>query len=338
MKKILNWPILFLLFLCLTGCGANQQKYDRQFFDLFDTVSTITVYAGSQKQADKYFDAVHERLLDLHRQFDPYNTYDTENLKTLNDMAGKGPVTVPEDLHYLLSQGQGIYDITNGKVNIAMGATLELWHKYRDNALENNIIAVPSEAELEATRQFDDISALAVLPEYRAYIEKEGVSVNLGAVAKGYAAEAAVITLRGLGCDSALINLGGNVACYRGRAKDTPWKVGIQDPFDPNSILEVVEIDEGNLVSSGDYQRYYMYNGKKIHHIIDPETLMPAEGCAGTTVIMVNGGGHDGLYTDMLSTALFIMSESEGRDLADKYFGIEQIYRITPDGNCKKFY
>ena len=163
MKKILAAALLCLF---LAGCGAEKtenvelQKYDVQFFDVFDTVSAVSVYAENQEQADEYTNAVHDRLLYLHQQFDPYNTYEEypDNLKALNDKAGTGDVSqVSNDLYEVLEKGKEVYDITDGKINIAMGATLELWHKYRDDALDNGNAAIPTAEELEETRQFNDI-------------------------------------------------------------------------------------------------------------------------------------------------------------------------------------
>ena len=346
MKKILAAALLCLF---LAGCGAEKtenvelQKYDVQFFDVFDTVSAVSVYAENQEQADEYTNAVHDRLLYLHQQFDPYNTYEEypDNLKALNDKAGTGDVSqVSNDLYEVLEKGKEVYDITDGKINIAMGATLELWHKYRDDALDNGNAAIPTAEELEETRQFNDISALELLGQSDndnklARITKAGTAVNLGAIAKGYSASEAIKLLKDMDCDSALINLGGNVACYRGNAKQESWKVGIQDPQNPDSLLDVVQIDSGHLVSSGDYQRYYIYDGKKIHHIIDPDTLMPAENHTGTTVIM--DGLSDGFDADMLSTALFILPDDDGRALAEKYENVQEIYLISPDGRYEKY-
>lgn len=323
MKKF-SLSLIFLLLL-LSGCG-EKQKYEAQFFDVFDTVSSVSVYAANQSQADEYTAAVHDRLLELHRLYDPYNDYDgINNLKTVNDNAGIAPVSIDKDLYTLLGFGVQAYHDTNGAVDISMGGTIELWHKYRDNAIDNNIIEIPSAAELEATRTENGIESL-VLTENSAYITDKNVSLNLGAFAKGYATDEALKVLKDMGCDSALVNLGGNVGCYRGKAKDKSWIVGIQDPLVPENLLDTVPIDNGFLISSGDYQRYYIYNGQKIHHIIDPDTLMPADKFSGTTVVC-----SDGTSGDMLSTALFILPQKDGAELARKY-GAEKMYWIDKNG------
>ncbi len=338
MKKIL---ILICFCLALSGCSGTaeqndtvleMQKFQIQYLDVFDTVTELTVYAESENKANEYFDAVHEELLELHKLFDPYNTYDgINNLKTINDNTGGDFIKVKEPLFNAVLYGEEAYEKTGGTINIAMGATLELWHKYRDDALDNGIIAVPSSEELEATRPLNDISALVYnTADHSVKLTKKGVMLNLGAIAKGYASDRAIALLKEKGCDSALVNLGGNVACYRGSAKDSPWKIGVQNAVDPENITEIIKKDNGFLISSGDYQRYYEYEGKRYHHIIDPVTLMPADGKRGTTVIC--GDDVSCADGDLLSTALFILPREKADELAKKY-NVEQVYYTDTDGN-----
>lgn len=341
MRKFISLFMCLIFALAVTGCeaqntkSAKMQKYEKQYFDVFDTVTTLTVYAESEEKANEYFNAVYEKLLYLHKLFDPYNTYEgMVNLKTLNDRAGeKKQRTTEPELVELFMYGKRIHGETDGAINIAMGATLEVWHKYRDDALENGNIAVPTKEELEVTRQFDDISAVETVPTTNsAFIAEEGVSVNLGCIAKGYATGRAIKILKDMGCDSALVNLGGNVSCYRGNAKDGPWRIGVQDANDPENIIDVVETDSGSLVSSGDYQRYYECDGKRYHHIIDPETLMPAAQNKGTTVVC--GEDISCVDADMLSTALFILPRDKADALALKY-NVKQVYYTDKDGNVE---
>ncbi len=345
MKKIISLFICLCLAVQLFGCtrpeqpkatgNSSIQKYEKQFFDVFDTVTALTVYADSDERADEYFNTVHEELLRLHKLFDPYNNYDgVNNLKTINDHAGEEDfISVDTDLLLAIISGQEYYYKTDGTINIAMGATLELWHKYRDDAIENGNIAVPSTEELEATRPFNDIFAIEYSDDgHSVRLSKQGVSLNLGSIAKGIAADKAIALLKEKGCDSALVNLGGNVACFRGIAKDKPWKIGVQDAINPEGMIDVVNTDNGSLISSGNYQRFYEYNGKMYHHIIDPETLMPAEGKSGTTVIC--GEDVSCEIGDMLSTALFILPREKADALALEY-NVQQVYYTDENGNVE---
>lgn len=327
MRKYLFFIILSLF--ALTGCDS-MQKYDTQFYDVFDTVSSLSVYAKNEEEAKQYQKAVHERLLELHRLCDPYNGYDgINNIKAINEAKG-AELEISDDLHNMIEYGINAHKKTDGAINIALGATLEIWHRYRSEALEGKEAAIPTKEELESTRALDNISAVE-LTKNGVRITKSGTALDLGATAKGYAADEALKLLKEMGCDSALINLGGNVGCYSGSAHNKPWKVGVQDALDPDGLSDVIEISDGFVVSSGNYQRFYMYNGKKMHHIIDPETLMPAEGMSGTTVVC--GSGADG---DMLSTALFILPKEKGIKLAEEY-GAQRIYLTDADGRLEKY-
>jgi len=114
--------------------------------------------------------------------------------------------------------------------------------------------------------------------------------------------------------------VGGNVRATGPKAKDTPWVVGVTDPNDPNAHLHTLYLNEGSLVTSGDYQRYYAVEGKRYHHIIDPDTLYPSEYWSSVTIVCENSG-----LADALSTALFLMDQEDGQELLDK-FGAEALW------------
>ena len=135
----------------------------------------------------------------------------------------------------------------------------------------------------------------------------------MGAVAKGYVADAIAEELKKLGMNSGLVNLGGNVAAIGNPPNKTAWSIGIQNP-DNNDIIDKVNINDLSAVTSGNYQRYYIVDGKRYHHIIDPATLMPADRYKSVTVIHPNS-----TVADMLSTSLFILPYEDGVALAEQY-------------------
>ena len=147
----------------------------------------------------------------------------------------------------------------------------------------------------------------------------------MGAVAKGYAADRAVEVLKESGIDSALINLGGNVCTIGRQSGGKPWNIGVTNPHNTAESSAVITAHDISLVTSGSYQRYFEVEGKKYNHIIDGDTLMPAERYASVTV-----AAESSAVADMLSTALFILPEDEGDKLADKYGA--SVCRIYDDG------
>lgn len=325
MKKI-----FYLIFLMSFLCGCSSQKYNFTYVDVFDTYSTLTIYSSNYKDSKTKSDDLHTELLKLNKLFDIYNNYkDLNNLKTVNDNAGLQPVKVDKNIIELLKAGKEAYYITEGTVNIAMGSVLEIWHNYRENALNNGIFKIPSLNELQEANKHTDINSIIIdEKESTVYIKDKYTSIDVGAIAKGYSADFASNYLKNRGITAALLNLGGNVICINDNKKEN-WKIGITSPEKPDEYIDKISISNQSAVSSGNYQRYYEYNGKRYHHIIDGTTLYPSVSNKGVTVV-----SDSSLKGDIFSTALFILPYEDGAELADKN-NIQAIW-ITSDSNKYK--
>ena len=299
MKKLICF---FLIFLLLSGCTAPNARETTTYLDVFDTVTTII---GGAEAAE----AIHTELLHYHKLFDIYQTYDgMSSLKTVNDQAGIAPVQVDEAVIDLLSDCVDYYYLTDGRVNVAMGSVLRLWHTARTESLENPEAAyIPSPDALAEAAKHTDIRDLVIDRENSTVYLRDGeMSLDVGAVAKGWAAQRAAESAP----EGMLISMGGNVVATGPKAENTPWTVGIQDPGGAD-IRQKLPLYEGAIVTSGDYQRTYTVDGLDYPHIIDPETNMPAMLWSSVTVICADSG-----LADALSTALFLMPFEEGRALA----------------------
>ena len=169
------------------------------------------------------------------------------------------------------------------------------------------------DAELLEAAKHIGINSLELNKEaLSVYINDENVSLDVGAIAKGFAVEKAAKALEDAGYESVLISAGGNVRAVGTKPSGEKWKVAIADPNGGNSYPAVCEIANASVVTSGSYQRFYTANGKNYHHIIDPETLFPSEYFVSVSVCVKDSG-----LADVLSTALFLMSEDEGRVLCE---------------------
>ncbi len=307
MKKI-----IFALFFLLLMCGCKQEKYTTEYLDVFDTYSTITIYTNKKGEFDEITKELHTKLLNLNKQFDIYNNYkDINNIKTINDNAGIKPVKVQPETLELIKAGKYAYEKTNKTVNIAMGSVLNIWHNYRENALNNNVYAIPTNTELIEASKHTDINSI-VIDENNStvFIKDKYTSIDVGAIAKGYAADYAVKYLKSKGIKVALINLGGNVIAINDKDKKS-FKTGVVSPDNNDEYIYSFDLSNQSAVTSGNYQRYYDYNGKRYHHIIDSKTLFPSENNKEVTVVT-----NSSLEGDMFSTALFILPYDEGIKLA----------------------
>lgn len=310
--------LILSLALLLCGCTLPakeppKKQYQATFLTLFDTVTFISGLAESEEAFQREAQQVHDQLLVYHQLFDIYNDYDgLSNLKTVNDNAGVAPVVVDEIIIRFLTDCKAYYELTGHTVNVAMGSVLSLWHEARTEGLND-----PSNAALPDRQALEEASlhtgwenVIIDADASTVYLSDPLLRLDVGAAAKGWSAQqVAQSAPRGL-----LISVGGNV-CATGPkdASGTPWVVGITDP-DGGDYLHTLSITDLAVVTSGDYQRYYVVDGKAYHHIIDPETLMPAHRWRSVTVACRDSG-----LADALSTALFLLPLEDGQELLDQW-------------------
>lgn len=308
---------LFLgLCLLLSGCAfwqaSGSKQYTATYLNLFDTVTTIIGFGENEAAFQENAGKIYEDLQRYHRLFDIYTDYPgLSNLKTVNDQAGIAPVAVDPVIIDFLLDCKHYYTLTGGKVNIAMGSVLRLWHEARASALEDPANArVPTQKALEEAALHTDMERLIIDENASTvYLSDPEMSLDVGAVAKGWAVQR--VAENAPRC--MLISVGGNV-CVTG-AKDadgTPWVIGIQDPDRDTAYLHTLRATGGAVVTSGDYQRVFTVDGKAYHHIIDPETRMPSTYWRSVTVVCDDSG-----LADALSTALFLLPLAEGQALAE---------------------
>ena len=320
MKRLL-WLIGALLLL--SGCGTGMQRYEATYWDVFDTVTTVSGYAAVQAEFDAAAREIHDALLEYHRLYNIYESYDgLRNLKTVNDQAGIGPVPVDERILSLLQFAQTAWTETGSRVNAAMGSVLALWHDAREQALEDpDRAALPDRSALEEAALHTDLSALELdLEAGTAFLTDPDMALDVGALAKGYAVEQVAAAAP----DHFLISVGGNVCATGPKPDGTPWTVAVENP-DGGDFLKLLYAEDRSVVTSGDYQRYFELDGVRYHHIIDPDTLEPAAYWRSVTVVAESSAA-----ADCLSTALFTLPQAEGQRLLDQW-GAEALW-IGRDG------
>ncbi len=336
MKRIA--AILLIIAALITGAGCTQgdAKYQYVFFDVFDTVTELTIYAKDEAAAADAAKAAHERLIYLNKLFDIYNEYnDAVSLMAVNASAANAPVSVSEETMALLKFAKEAYTLTGGRVNAAMGSALSIWHDYREAGLADEAnAALPPMELLKQAAEHTDINSI-VLDEANGtvFFADSMVRLDVGAIAKGFAGQIVTDELNARidagEISAALISLGGNVCAAGAKPNGEAWQIAVQDPRGSDNAA-TASIASGYVVTSGDYQRYYTVNGVRYNHIIDPDTLMSADKHASVTVI-----SSVGALADALSTALFIMDTDEGRALIDSIDDAEALW-IAKDGGITR--
>lgn len=336
MKRIAAMLLIIAALITGAGCTQGDAKYQYVFFDVFDTVTELTVYAASETAAADAARAAHERLIYLNKLYDIYNEYnDAVSLMAVNASAANAPVSVSEETMALLKFAKEAYTLTGGRVNAAMGSVLSIWHDYREAGLADEAnAALPPMELLKQAAEHTDINSI-VLDEANGtvFFTDSMVRLDVGAIAKGFAGQIVTDELNARidagEISAALISLGGNVCAAGTKPNGEAWQIAVQDPRGSDNAA-TASIASGYVVTSGDYQRYYTVNGVRYNHIIDPDTLMSADKHASVTVI-----SSVGALADALSTALFIMDTDEGRALIDSIDDAEALW-IAKDGGITR--
>ena len=308
------FPLLLALALLLCGCdGARteQQQYTATFLTVFDTVTTVVGRETSEEAFTEKAQAVHDGLLVYHQLFDIYHEYEgLNNLKTINDHPGEA-IEVDRAVIDLLTDCKAYYELTDGRVNAAMGSVLALWHEARNDGLDDPMHAYLPDAEaLAEAEKHTSWDSMVIDPENSTVtITDPDLRLDVGAIAKGWSVQRVAETAP----EGLLISVGGNV-CATGPKDEsgTPWVVGVQDPDGGSAYLNTLYLTKGSMVTSGDYQRTYLVDGEFYHHIIDPDTLYPGRLWRAVTVVCPDSG-----LADALSTALFLLPMEEGQKLLD---------------------
>ena len=346
-KRIFCLIIIMGQLVVLTGCPSNldtndstnngeeqkqpQQVWSYSSFSYFDTVSYIYSYKGdNQTEFQENCKPVSALLNEYHQLFDIYHEYTgIVNLCSINKNAGKEPLTVDQKLIDFLLYAKEIYTLTKGETNVMLGAVLRLWHDARTAASDNPFDAyIPELTVLQEANLHTSIDLLEIDDENNTVrIADAKARIDVGALGKGYATEKAAQLLESMGCTSYVLNIGGNIRIIGSKIDGTGWNTGIKNPLGTTAYSLYLNIKDTSCVTSGDYERYFVYEGKKYHHIIDKDTLMPANYFSSISILVKDSG-----LADALSTALFSMSYEDGRALVDSLEGVEVIW-ISKDGS-----
>ena len=331
--------LLFAVTICFSGCKTKKEKFVEYSFDFFDTVTTITGYETSEEVFDKNVALIEAELLKCHRLFNIYYDYDgMTNVKSLNAVKnGAHEALVVDPLLFdMLSFSEYVYHLTDGRTNIAMGSVLSIWHEAREFGEHNPAEAYVPDIELlkkaAVHTSFDNVTLSADTKQV--FISDPEQTLDVGAVAKGYAIEHVAHFMEEKGITGYCLNIGGNVRPVGEKGDGSGnWAVGIENPlFDPdtddksNAYIAILDFSDRAIATSGSYQRFYTVDGRNYHHIIDPDTLMPENRWLSVSVISDDAG-----LSDALSTALFNMTLEEGKALAETLDNVEIVW-LSSDG------
>ncbi|PKM38831.1 MAG: hypothetical protein CVV04_12915 [Firmicutes bacterium HGW-Firmicutes-9] len=317
MRKRLLLPALALV-LFLTACSSQQKVLTGNTFAL-DTLVELKLYSYPNKERDSLIDDTFDQMKQLENTLSMH--VEGSDIDRLNQNAGKEPIAVSDITYRVLQDSLFFSEKTDGLFDVTAGPLIKLW------AIDPPDGHYPSPQELDATLPLIDYHKINFLGDSRIELADQGMIVNLGAIAKGTIAEEMKTYLLSRGVTSALINLGGNVLALGSKPDGSSFIIGIQDPSSSRGeYLMSIQIDNESVVSSGDYERYFEYEGKIYHHILNPNTGFPAEtNIKQVTIVTDNSQKADGL-----STSVLLLGVQKGIQLVESLEGVEAIL-ITKD-------
>ena len=323
--------VLFFLVLLLPSCSFSEpQQYTKVIDGPFDTMTRLVIFSKKKADAEAFFTAFSDELSEWDKLADIYFEYDgVNNLRTLNLAAGGDPVELDPRLLDLLEYGLRAKEATGGRVDLLLGPVLSLWHDCRiaGNADPENA-RIPSDAELSAAAEIAAQSTVVIdRTAGTAYLPVPGSSVDVGAFAKGYATERICAEMEARGYTDFAANVGGNLR-VSGDAAGDPWILSVRDPEGNGTVARTNQTGAVALATSGSYQRYFEVDGTRYHHIIDPETDLPAAlGWTSVSVLCDDAG-----VADVLSTALFCLGREEGVSLLSTLSPSASVLWIAENG------
>jgi thiamine biosynthesis lipoprotein len=293
----------FILFL--SGCTKKEQIF-KESRVLMDTFCTITVVSPSKEKAGKAIDAGFAEIKKLETLLNYFS--DQSEVTAINRAAGLKTVKVSRETMDVLNKTAEISVITAGAFDPTIAPVIKRWNFTRGASTHQ----IPSLSDIKRLLKLVDYSRIHIIDELSEVIlEEKGMEIDLGGIAKGYAADKAVEAIKNLGIKSALVAIAGDIRGYGKKA----WKVGVQNPRpDPGNekpwedIFATLDLRDRAISTSGDYQRYFVKAGKRYHHILDPNTGFPAV----SDVISATVIAPEGYLSDSLATAVFVLGAERG--------------------------
>lgn len=319
MKKNIIYILLFVL-LFITGFFIAYNKNENTNEIKRTRILLGTVVEIHIKNTEKNFanDAIEKAFDEIKRIDFTFSSINPESEVYKINHSNDSIIKVSNELFWLLGKSNDISKITNNAFDISLENLITLWGFERK---ENFHLPAPKEINYKLNNcgwtnvKFLDSNYIRLL---------KNVKLNFSAIAKGYAVDKAINVLKKYGIKSALVNAGGEI-----KVLGDDWIIGIQHPRMKNALVEKIKLNSKSVATSGDYEQFFEVNGKRYHHIINPQNGYPANGCQSVTII-----ANDDLTADALATAVFVMGPKEGMNLIEKIDGIEGLI-IDSVGNKK---
>ena len=319
---------MFFLLFAVLACTPQKDKIYRKSKILMDTIITISAVSDSSDKAEMAIDKAFSEIEKIDKLVNFFS--DKSEVSEINKNAGQKPVKVSYETFEALEKAIYASEKTNGAFDVTIGPEISLWDfhnkiKPEDKAIKKRLPLVTYRG-LILNKKIPSV-----------YLKKRGMLIDPGGMAKGYAADRAVEAMKKNGIKSGLVAIAGDIKTFGIKPDGKHWRIGIRNPraIPPlvkggegglsDEIMATMEMTDMAISTSGDYERYFIIEGKRYHHILNPKTGYPADGCQSVSVI-----AKDGAITDPFSTGIFILGPEKGLKLLEE-MGLDGII-VDKDG------
>jgi thiamine biosynthesis lipoprotein len=268
------------------------------------TVIEITLLSEDEEAAKKATLQAFQEIKRIEQLMSPW--IGSSDVTRLNRSAGKEWVKVSPETFDVIQRAQKISGFSEGAFDITIAPLTQLWRKAREKGVP------PPPEEVKKILNLVNFRNLLIQSDGKAFLKKKGMAIDLGGIAKGYAVDRAFEILTSLGYKNLIVNAGGDLRTG-GLKYYEPWSIGIQNPRSAEKVMATVSVSDSAIATSGDYEKFFFHQGKRYHHILNPNTGFPAVGCQSVTIL-----SKDGMTADGLATAVFVLGPEKGYALCQR--------------------
>lgn len=307
--------VLLIITMLMTGCKSNEVIIYEDSGFVVGTFATIKILSTSKVPKTDFGD-IFDRLREIEAKMTINQDVNSE-VQLINASAGIKEVKVSNETYEVVKQGIYYSELTKGRFDITVGPLVKLWHIGFDTS------QVPDDQAIEKAIALIDYKKVALLEENKIKLNEEGMIIDLGGIAKGYAADEVVRMLVDKGYESAIINIGGNIYCLGEKKDGKPYKIGIRDPLGAqDDYLGTISLKNKTVVSSGIYEKNFVQDNRLYHHIFDAVTGYPVE----NELLSVSIITDQSMKADALSTGVFVLGLEKGIEFVEEFEGVEAVF------------
>ena len=304
--------LLFFSFIFILSPSSSQPSNLFKYHQVaMGTVIEITLISDDEEAANKAALRAFQEIKRIETLMSPW--IDSSDVTRINRFAGKERVKVSTETMEVIKKAQEISELSEGGLDITIGPLTELWRMAREKKIP------PSIDEVRGKLDLVNFKNIGIDPEGKIFLQNRGMAIDLGGIAKGYAVDRAFELLKSHGYKNLIVNAGGDLR-VGGLKNKQPWSIGIQNPRESQKILARISVLDTAIATSVDYEKYFIYHGKRYHHIFNPKDGFPTEGSQSVTII-----AKDCITADGLATTVFVLSAEKGYSLCQKLEGVDCI-------------